>query len=89
MLLALGYDAAWIGNLGYDLFRYYAILNTVPAMILPKEVLQYCADDCVKIDLASISGMEGDDVEWARGLPAKDVPCSSGKLIAKTVLRLR
>ena len=30
----------------------------------------------------------GDDVLWARGLPGKDAPESSGKLIARTILRL-
>lgn len=89
MLLALGYDAAWIDSLSYDLFRYYAIVNSVPAMVLPKDKMQYCAKDCVKIDLASLPGIADEDVLWARGLPGKDAPISSGKLIAKTVLRLR
>lgn len=89
MLLALGYDTVWIDSLGYDLFRYNAIVNTVPAMVLSKDKMQYCANDCVKIDLASIPGMEDKSVLWARGLPAKDAPGTSGKLIAKTALRLR
>ena len=42
----------------------------------------------MKIDLASVKGMEGGDVIWARGLPGKDAPESSGVLIGKTVLRL-
>jgi len=32
--------------------------------------------------------MEADDVIWARGLPGKEAPESSGELIARTVLRL-
>ena len=38
-------------------------------------------------DLASVKGIAGDNVIWARGLPGKDAPEESGTLIAKTVLR--
>jgi len=34
-----------------------------------------------------VKGIEGSHVIWARGLPGKDTPESSGKLIAKTVIR--
>jgi hypothetical protein len=47
-----------------------------------------CKEDCLKIDLASHRGIEGEDVIWARGLPGKDAPESSGKLIVKTAIRL-
>lgn len=88
MLSALGYDTENIHSLGYGLIRYRVIFNTVPSMVLPADALQFCAPDCLKIDLASAPGMDGPDIIWARGLPNKDAPESSGKLIARLVLRL-
>ena len=58
-------------------------------MIFPKDKLKYCQEDCLKIDLASLPGMDGSDVIVARGLPNLEAPESSGHLIAKTVLRLK
>lgn len=86
MIAALGYD---LGDLQYGLCRYRVIFNTVPFMVLPKETMQYCREDCIKIELASTPGMEGDDVILAKGLPNKLTPESSGELIARTVLRLK
>lgn len=88
MLTALGFDTADVNALGYELLRFRVIFNTIPVMVLPAEKMQYCRPDCLKIDLASALGMEADDVIWARGLPNKDAPESSGDLIARTVLRL-
>lgn len=88
MLSALGYDAIDIQSLGNGLGRFRVIFNTAPAMVLPAEELHECADDCLKIDLASCPGIEAPDVIWARGLPSKDTPESSGELIARTILRL-
>lgn len=88
MLSALGYETENTRELGYSLIRYRVIFNTAPTMVLPKTAMQYCAPDCLKIDLASAAGMVAPDVIWARGLPNKDAPESSGKLIARSVLRL-
>lgn len=88
MLSALGYDAVDVQSLGNGLARFRLIFNTVPAMVLPAEELHDCAEDCLKIDLASCPGIEAPDVIWARGLPSKDAPESSGALIARTLLRL-
>ena len=89
MIRALGYDAMDSAEQGYRLIAFRVIFNTVPEMIFPKDILQYCREDCLKIDLASLHGMDGDDVIVAKGLPNKEAPESSGNLIAKTVLRLR
>lgn len=63
------------------------LFNTVPHPVLSKERLaQYSR--CVKIDLASAAGLEGEDVITARGLPGKYAPESSGKLIYETILDL-
>ena len=88
MLRALGYEALSIEQMKATLSRYRVILNTAPQSVLSREELQSCRCDSFKIDLASVSGMEGADVLWARGLPGKYLPESSGKLIADAVLRL-
>lgn len=78
MLRALGYKTAAIPFRGTILSS--VVFNTAPAAVdvaLPR--------DCLKIDLASIKGLPGEDVIWARGLPGKDTPLSSGRLIAQTV----
>ena len=65
--------------------KYRLIINTAPAPVLSKEALALCTD-AVKIDLASVKGLAGDDVVWARGLPGLHAPESSGKLIARYAL---
>lgn len=89
MIRALGYDAMDPAEQGYRLIAFRVIFNTVPEMIFPKDILQYSREDCLKIDLASLHGMDGNDVIVAKGLPNQEAPESSGNLIAKTVLRLR
>lgn len=88
MLSALGYDTVDSKMLSYELLRFRVIFNTVPVMVLPADKMQYCRPNCLKIDLASALGMEADDVIWARGLPNKDAPESSGELIARTALHI-
>ena len=89
VLSALGYDTLDPQTAGYELVRFRVIMNTAPEMVFTKQALQYCTADCLKIDLASRRGLESDDVLWARGLPGKMAPQSSGELIANTILRLR
>lgn len=85
-------DRATLAALGYfpkqALDGYRIIFNTAPAPVISQEEAALCRSDCLKIDLASEVGIAGDDVLWARGLPGKDAPESSGKLIARTILRL-
>lgn len=82
ILTATGYDAVNIGDI--DGSRYRLIINTVPAPVFDGDA---AAKDAVMIDLASKKGISGEHVLWARGLPGKDAPESSGTLIARTVLR--
>lgn len=89
MLEALGYDSLSTEGLGYSLVRFRVVFNTAPELILSAEDMQTAGADCLKIDLASTPGMEGQDVIHARGLPGRFAPESSGALIAKTLLRLR
>lgn len=84
---ALGYATICTDEIPPTLSDYRVIFNTVPALILDQFQLANCHPDCVKIDLASKPGLAGGDVIWARGLPGKDAPESSGELIGKTVVR--
>ena len=89
MALALGYDALDLGHRSYSLVGFQVVFNTAPAMVLPADRLSYCRPDCILMDLASSPGMESNRVIRARGLPGKLAPESSGKLMAKSILRLR
>lgn len=88
MAHALGYHSLDIAQLGENLNSYRVIFNTVPAPILCAAQLEHCSQNCLKIDLASVQGLDGKHIIWARGLPGKDTPESSGKLIAQTIVRL-
>lgn len=88
MIRALGYDAVDMESIPQSLPHFRLLYNTVPCPILTGEQMAFCREDCVKIELASKDGMEGDDIIIARGLPGIHMPESSGELIAKTFLRL-
>lgn len=78
MLRAMGYTAVDMDEIRTEEFR--LVFNTAPEMVLP-----CCPGNAVKIDLASKPGIGGNDVVWARGLPGKHAPESSGELITRTV----
>ena len=69
-----------------DLGHYAIVLNTAPAPVLTKATTSNCPDT-IKIDLASVQGLPGEDVIWARGLPGLYAPDSSGKLIADIFMK--
>lgn len=81
MLQALGYKA--VDTASVDTRPYRLIFNTAPSMLLPQ-----CPGNGLKIDLASKLGMGGMDVVWARGLPGRYAPESSGKCIARTIVKI-
>jgi dipicolinate synthase subunit A len=85
-------DQAMLAALGYAppqaIDKYRILFNTVPAMMIDEGKAALCRSDCLKIDLASVPGIVGSDVIWARGLPGTEAPESSGQLIARTVIRL-
>ena len=84
---SMGMRAVAPEDLAKRLPEYRIIFNTAPAMMIPKDLGRLCPDS-LKIELASLPGMEGDDVVKANGLPGILAPESSGKLIAATVVRL-
>ena len=75
---ALGYKSIEITAV--DENNYRLIYNTVPQMVLPNGNSR-----AIKIELASVPGMAGENVISARGLPGKHAPEDSGKLIAQTI----
>ncbi|MBQ8621292.1 MAG: hypothetical protein IJ422_03160 [Oscillospiraceae bacterium] len=84
LLQALGYRCVPIDSLQGNPLPYKAILNTVPAMILPDPKVK----DCVVLELASKPGVSGRGIISARGLPGKYAPEESGRLIVETMIRL-
>lgn len=88
MAHALGYRVTTLEDLDQTLNDYRLIYNTAPAPVLTAEQTELCREECLRIDLASVRGIEGNHTIWARGLPGKDAPESSGRLIAKTIIRL-
>ena len=88
MLHALGYNTLSMESLPLSLGHFRLLFNTAPSPVLSREQFSHCPENCVKIELASKNGIEGDDITIARGLPGIHMPESSGKLIAETFLRL-
>ena len=80
MIDALGYQSCKMEEIHTENFR--LIVNTVPAMVLPS-----APGTALKIDLASVAGIGGRDVLWARGLPGILAPESSGALISQVITR--
>ena len=88
MIHALGYSAVSTEEVPLCLSHFRLLYNTVPFPVLNQAQTALCRKDCVKIELASKNGIEGDDIVIARGLPGLHMPESSGKLIADTFIRL-
>ena len=85
MVRALGYEGIFLHEAAPLLPRFDAVINTIPAMVLSASG---CREDCVLLELASQPGMAGNNIMDGRGLPGKYAPEESGRLIARTILRL-
>lgn len=81
MAAALGFSAVPLQRLDHKPYR--LVFNTIPAQLDHREE-DFCLG-CVKIELSSKPVLPGGDVIWARGLPGKLAPESSGRLIAERV----
>lgn len=88
MLTALGLTAEDPARLSHILCRYRVIINTAPEPVLYGSQLRHCRTDCLLMELASRPGILSENVLKAPGLPNKMAPESSGRLIARTVMRL-
>jgi len=73
-----------------------AIVNTVPALVLTKEILKKARNGCFLLDLASSPGgidfkaaaELGFRVKWALGLPGKMAPLTAGNIIRRTIYNI-
>jgi len=73
-----------------------AVINTVPAVILTKEILTASKPDCLFVDLASKPGgidfaaaaQLGRRTIWALSLPGKTAPISAAGYLYQTILEL-
>lgn len=91
-----GHHAAPMAALAELLQRHDAVINTIPAMVLPREMLRQLPPESLVIDLASRPGGTdfaaaaelGVQTEHALALPGKCAPRTAGMLIAQTVLTL-
>ena len=99
-------DIAWIEANGlkpvqiHQLARYVsdmdAIVNTVPSLVITKEILEKIRSDCFLLDLASIPGgidfkvaeSFGIKTKWALGLPGKIAPMTAGDIIRRTIYNI-
>jgi len=93
---ANNYEAVTYSKLEYKLFDADVIFNTVPQLILNKNLLKLLKKDCLIIDLASKPGgvdfnaaaLLGINTVWALSLPGKVSPVSSGKILMDTILNI-
>lgn len=99
-------DLAWIEAQGFkpvpfpQIDRYIgdmdAVVNTVPALVITRDILKKARTDCYLLDLASVPG--GIDFKaakalnikfnWALGLPGKVAPLTAGDIIRKTIYNI-
>lgn len=91
---SLGYKGFHLKELQAYINTTDLFINTVPAMILSKPILDECIRDQLIIDLASMPG--GVDFDYARkrelrvihalGIPAKVAPKTAGNIIATAII---
>jgi dipicolinate synthase subunit A len=99
-------DLAWIEAQGYkpvpmhQLARYVsdmdAIVNTAPALVITKDILEKTRNGCFLLDLASAPGgidfkaaeAFGFKVIWSLGLPGKIAPLTAGDIIRRTIYNI-
>ncbi|MFA9380159.1 MAG: dipicolinate synthase subunit DpsA [Acetanaerobacterium sp.] len=90
---ALGYDALSFEALDAQLSRFDYVVNTVPALVLPRARVALLRDDVVAVDIASNPGGVdfaaakelGKDAAHCLGLPGRYAPKTSGEILAEAV----
>ncbi|WP_300367768.1 NAD(P)-dependent oxidoreductase [uncultured Subdoligranulum sp.] len=91
-----GHRAAPLNALAGLLPGYDAVVNTIPALVLTRPLLEQLPPEALIIDLASLPGGTdfaaaaalGLHAEHALALPGKCAPRTAGALIAQTVLAI-
>lgn len=99
-------DRAWVRALGMEdtdfsalpetVGRFDALVNTVPAPVLPEELLARTREDALILDLASRpGGVDHAAAErlrrkaiWALGLPAETAPETAARLIRESIFAM-
>ncbi len=99
-------DLAWIKAYGYEpinlielkehLHKFDTIINTIPYIVLTREMLQEVKEDALIIDLASNPGGVdrnaikelGIKFNWALSLPGKVAPITSAEFMKETLLNM-
>jgi dipicolinate synthase subunit A len=93
---AYGYEAINLIDLKENLHRFDIIINTIPYIVLDKEMLQEVKKDTLIIDLASNPGGVdkqavkelGIKFNWALSLPGKVSPITSAEFMKETLLNM-
>ncbi len=93
---AMGCKALDTRRLGGKLSQFDTVVNTVPSLILTKELLLQLRPGILLLDLASRPGgidfeaaaRQGLNTIWALGLPAETAPVTAGRIIMETVLNI-
>ena len=88
--------ACGTGSLSVLLAKHDTVINTIPAPVLPRKMLEKLPRGALVIDLASLPGGTdfdaaealGIQAEHALALPGKCAPDTAGALIAQTVLTI-
>lgn len=96
MARSMGCAAVDIACLGQHLPRFATVVNTIPAMVLPAQLLALLPKGSLVIDLASRPGgvdfaaakAAGCEAIHALSLPAACAPESAGAFVAQTVLEM-
>ena len=91
-----GHRAAPLDRLPVLLTKHDTVINTIPAPVLPRKMLEKLPRGALVIDLASLPGGTDFDAaealgiraEHALALPGKCAPDTAGALIAQTVLTI-
>lgn len=91
-----GHRAAPLSALPGLLPGFDTVINTIPARVLPRELLEKLPPEALIVDLASLPGGTdfgaaadlGLHAEQALALPGKCAPRTAGALIAQTVLTI-
>jgi dipicolinate synthase subunit A len=91
-----GCQGVHLSNLAECIGKQDVVVNTVPAVVLPRQMLSRLSSSCLLVDLASKPG--GVDFEtakqlglktiWALSLPGKAAPVTAGEIVKNTIVNM-
>ncbi len=92
----MGYNTLYLNQLKSKIEDFDIIINTIPALVLNRDILSNVSKSSLIIDLASKPGGVdfdsakelGKKVIWALSIPGKVAPVSSGKIIYETIVSI-